>query len=404
MHFDLGFSFVNCFIGWNTKISARETNYGTRIDFILITPGLVPWIEAADIQPHVKGSDHCPLFVHLRDKITNSDGSVTKLRDVLGVTSGDGVNPPELPRLATKYWDEHKQRLLSTFFAKKLDCPSRTSAPPYSSSQQVSEAQTINRNESGQESSRQTSQTVGEEPQATGSTKRKIIVRKSPDPSEKKAKMSSQNQSPLKTKRKTSSTSGQSTIASFFSQSHPPATSTSTSGSRLSNHGSSSSLSPSCERQKSPQLNVKSHSPCTQHIDEDADHKSPFFLSGSEPPFSSPSSFQDTDNAKQAWRSFLAPTQIPKCTSHGEPAKEYTVNKPGPNKGKKFFICSRYPSTLSSLLTFLLICCIRPVGPGYDKGRTDRLREQVNPQFRCNFFKWSSEVRKQMRNESKELK
>src|SRR5258708_31109929 len=98
------FHFVKCLTGWNTKISARETNYGTRIDFILITPGLVPWIKEADIQPHIKGSDHCPIFVHLRDEITNPDGSSTKLRDVLGVWSGGGhANPPEPPRLAAKH-------------------------------------------------------------------------------------------------------------------------------------------------------------------------------------------------------------------------------------------------------------------------------------------------------------
>ena len=47
-------------------------------------------------------------------------------------------------------------------------------------------------------------------------------------------------------------------------------------------------------------------------------------------------------NSKAAWSQLMAPIQPPKCTVHGEPAKEYTVNKPGPNKGKTFFICSRY--------------------------------------------------------------
>ena len=38
----------------------------------------------------------------------------------------------------------------------------------------------------------------------------------------------------------------------------------------------------------------------------------------------------------------MAPVEPPKCNVHGEPAKLYTVNKPGPNKGKTFFLCSRY--------------------------------------------------------------
>ncbi|KAJ8502758.1 hypothetical protein ONZ45_g11466 [Pleurotus djamor] len=83
-------------------------------------------------------------------------------------------------------------------------------------------------------------------------------------------------------------------------------------------------------------------------------------------------------SVKAAWNSIMIPIQPPKCKVHAEPTTEYTVNKLGPNKGKKFFICSR------------------PVGPGYDKGRGERAREDVDPQWRCNYFKWSSEVRKEM--------
>lgn len=36
----------------------------------------------------------------------------------------------------------------------------------------------------------------------------------------------------------------------------------------------------------------------------------------------------------------------------------------------------------------------RPVGPGYDAGRDKRRREEVDSQYRCNFFKWSNEVKK----------
>ena len=37
----------------------------------------------------------------------------------------------------------------------------------------------------------------------------------------------------------------------------------------------------------------------------------------------------------------------------------------------------------------------RPVGPGYDKGKGERLREEVNHEYRCNFFKWASDVKKE---------
>ena len=43
----------------------------------------------------------------------------------------------------------------------------------------------------------------------------------------------------------------------------------------------------------------------------------------------------------------------------------------------------------------------RPVGPGYDAGKSVRPREEVNPEYRCNFFKWSSDVRKEAMREGR---
>jgi AP endonuclease 2 len=86
-------------------------------------------------------------------------------------------------------------------------------------------------------------------------------------------------------------------------------------------------------------------------VDEDADYRLALSLSqaqqGNPIPSSSHGSFGASGpelnrESKQAqWNTLLAPTPAPKCNVHQEPAKEFTVNKPGPNKGKKFFICSR---------------------------------------------------------------
>jgi len=89
-------------------------------------------------------------------------------------------------------------------------------------------------------------------------------------------------------------------------------------------------------------------------------------------------------NGKQTtatWSHLLAPIQPSKCLIHNEPAKELTVTKLGPNEGKNFFICSRL------------------VGPGYDRGKAERLREEVDHQYRRNFFKWSSEVEREAMKE-----
>ncbi len=48
------------------------------------------------------------------------------------------------------------------------------------------------------------------------------------------------------------------------------------------------------------------------------------------------------EKGKAAWSHILAPIEAPLCDVHKEPTREYTVNKPGPNKGKHFFLCSRF--------------------------------------------------------------
>lgn len=101
------------------KIQARETNYGTRVDYILVTKGLLPWITHGDIQPSLKGSDHCPIYIDLRDEVTSELGGTVYLRDVMK-QSADLKEPP---RIAAKFWDEYsgKQTVLSAFFARSVD-------------------------------------------------------------------------------------------------------------------------------------------------------------------------------------------------------------------------------------------------------------------------------------------
>ncbi|KAJ7173277.1 Endonuclease/exonuclease/phosphatase [Mycena filopes] len=323
---------------WNTKISARESNYGTRIDYILTTPGLLPWIKAADIQPEIKGSDHAPVFVDLRDEIVDSDGRIVKLRDVLGPGAAD-VEPP---RIAAKFWDEYKQRRLDTFFGKKADSSLKPTPPPQ-------EASSVPRAAKSEDKAAAVSpeiELIEDPPRASSSSaapaKRK---RNSQEPI-----VASSSKKPKKDDVKPKK-AGQTSLASFFSK--PPATASSS----------------------------KTKQPSEADLLE-ADYKLALSLSQEEPPL--PAS---NDQSKKAWTSLgLGRLQPPKCLVHGEVTKELTVNKPGPNKGKNFFICAR------------------AVGPGYDRGKAERLREEVDPTWRCDFFKWASEVRLEMTRKESESK
>lgn len=54
---------MNMFTVWNTLTNARQSNYGSRIDLILVSSEeMCNNISRANILPHIMGSDHCPVF------------------------------------------------------------------------------------------------------------------------------------------------------------------------------------------------------------------------------------------------------------------------------------------------------------------------------------------------------
>ncbi|KAF8449246.1 Endonuclease/exonuclease/phosphatase [Boletus edulis BED1] len=405
---------------WNTKISARETNYGTRIDYILVTQGMLPWIKHGDIQPFLKGSDHCPIFIDLHDEITTPTGQMLSLRQVM--LSDRGQTEP--PRLAARCWDEFsgKQTLLSSFFAKggkmTTAAPAASDAtddsqPPGSPSPCSSHASAILSTDTAPQLSEAVSPDLahvqdpdfttlseslpfltaatGPTPQSptptplpsesNGDPETKRVAplkRASTDPPAAVASKPSKKQKKDKGKQTGSdvgSGSGQRTLAAFFAP-------------QASQSQSSPQLPPLAKSQRQPSASQTewgtSEHPFQLSSEDDqiaTDHRLALHLTSlreAEPsPLLSSTKSGSCSNSKEAWSLLMAPTQPPKCTIHGEPAKEYTVNKPGPNKGKTFFICSR------------------PVGPGYDKGKGERPREEVVHRYRCNFFIWSANARRE---------
>ncbi|KAG6887042.1 hypothetical protein C0992_001079 [Termitomyces sp. T32_za158] len=311
---------------WNTKISARDSNYGTRIDYVMITPGLLPWVKSADIQPHIKGSDHCPVYVDLHDEIVGSTGETIRLQDVIGAKK---CSPMEPPRIASKFWDEYsgKQRLLQHFFEKSTAIPPLPASSPETPDDldgasivlesRPAESSATPSSSSGAHSSEisQKSPPASHPPQSLPSSttvKRKLTA----------DTLSRTKKKPKQTKSSEKKT-GQATIASFFAKSSTSAT--------------TSSSKQICKSRDAGHVSA----PCAGVI-IDVDNVDVDVSSQTEAETLSLSQrSSDSTDAKQAWSSIMAPVQPPRCTVHGEPAKELTVTKPGPNKGKKFFICSR---------------------------------------------------------------
>ncbi|KAI0255677.1 Endonuclease/exonuclease/phosphatase [Lactifluus subvellereus] len=304
---------------WNTKISARETNYGTRIDYVLVTPGLLPWIKASDIQPSIKGSDHCPVFVDFHDEITTEAGERLVLRDLMHAREDAAKREP--PRLAAKHWPEFqgKQTLMSSFFTKRgadttaasaFDALDLDTQPPPSSSVLellVSEASQT------PSSSQVDTELSSSHPLVSPSSSQASL--KPPQASRDSHKRPRAEPSATGTSKPKKLEAGQSKLSSFFSKPNAAA-----------------------------------------------------------PPKTSQ---QAASSSAPSWFALFTPIPPPLCTVHREPVKEWRVNKPGPNKGKTFYLCAR------------------PVGPGYDKGRSERLREEVDHQYKCDFFKWASDARRE---------
>ena len=50
---------------WSNLPGARQRNIGWRIDYVLASPAAMPYVQRAFIQPHITGSDHCPVGVDI---------------------------------------------------------------------------------------------------------------------------------------------------------------------------------------------------------------------------------------------------------------------------------------------------------------------------------------------------
>jgi exodeoxyribonuclease-3 len=54
---------------WSQRVGVREKNIGWRIDYVMASHGVAPFLQGAFIQHEVKGSDHAPVGVDLDDAI-----------------------------------------------------------------------------------------------------------------------------------------------------------------------------------------------------------------------------------------------------------------------------------------------------------------------------------------------
>jgi len=223
----------------------------------------------------------------------------------------------EPPRLCAKYWEEcaQKQALLSNFFKKKSDC-----APDITPSQPGTQPRSDSMGTPDQQESTETARpksTPALQPQPTADRPGK----------RKNTSMST----PAKKKIKTDAT-GQAKLSSFFTHPKNPAPG----ASRASDH----------RRKSSPNHAAMVIAPDSPREEGDEAFQKDILLAISlsqeecAPSLVGP--LKGKEKGKAVWSLILAPIEAPLCDVHKEPGREYTVNKPGPNKGKRFFLCSRF--------------------------------------------------------------
>ena len=90
---------TEAYTNWSTVTSARETNYGKRLDYIFADTGLQDYLVDCYLMPDVEGSDHCPVVLDLRCR---------------------PIPAKKCPSLCTKLMPEFqgKQQKLLSFFSK----------------------------------------------------------------------------------------------------------------------------------------------------------------------------------------------------------------------------------------------------------------------------------------------
>ena len=54
---------------WSQRFGVRARNIGWRIDYVLASPGAMPFVRGAAIHPDIQGSDHCPISVDVDPEI-----------------------------------------------------------------------------------------------------------------------------------------------------------------------------------------------------------------------------------------------------------------------------------------------------------------------------------------------
>lgn len=302
------------FTCWETKKNARPGNFGSRIDYILCSDNMKDWFIDSNIQEGLHGSDHCPVFGTLSDKV-QMDGQEVHVRDIINPAgmfkNGERVREwttKDLLPLSAKLIPEFDRRrnIKDMFFKKPNTGPKAASA---STSEPASNVQTPLSEEQELPTLSQSSQAKSDSTAPSPSKSAPRSLKRTPS-------ASFSNKPQKKTKatlgKESSVSKGQSSLMGFFK---PKST------------GSPSKKPDEETDQKSSSLDGSSDlSNGTAQVYEDTNGKQKSALEQSESVF-------DPIESKESWSKILGKRVVPKC-EHGEDCISLLTKKPGINCGK----------------------------------------------------------------------
>jgi AP endonuclease-2 len=359
---------------WEQKINARPGNFGSRIDFVLCSIAIKDWFKESNIQEGLMGSDHCPVYAVMKEKVSMRgmlQSVVTQVESQEEVCLLDLMNPPgmfrggvrqrdcnsskDIPPLSGKLLPEFtKRRNIRDMFNKKpvLQTPPSTSTPTQigapMDNDEKSGISPFTANNIPDKFPKPSTETFSAE---HTSAKNGHVVPTS-SPSKPSGKRRASSTSPIKSvKRNKSSLStatnstpslakGQQSLKGFFQKR----------GEVLEPNvgGDAVEMVPSVTTAFSANFSQSSTTPSPS-------------LPGLEQ--SDPLASQEA--SKESWTKLFSKRPSPRCEGHAEPCIILTTKKPGVNCGRQFWMCSR------------------PIGPSGQK--------ESGTQWRCATFIWASD-------------
>ncbi|EMD65469.1 hypothetical protein COCSADRAFT_169947 [Bipolaris sorokiniana ND90Pr] len=359
------------FTHWEQKINARPSNFGSRIDFILCSITIKDWFQDANIQEGLMGSDHCPVYAVLKDKVpvlrTSGPDSVEEEVHILdlmnpagmfkdGVRQRDYDPAKDVPALSGKLLPEFtKRRNIRDMFSKKSTPPKPNPNPTPAVAQLdvTTKADVASTASTAEEQMDRDLALAIEASKADmlADTENKTTFSQSPLKSAEKrrASASASPGKPIKRGKpgalavSTKGNKGQQSLKGFF-QTH------------------SKSTDPITPNDAAPSVSsLKTTDTPSQNATEMPHPPSP--------PSTANESFDSDPRASQeasreGWTKLFSKKAAPRC-EHGEHCITLTTKKPGVNCGRQFWVCPR------------------PIGPSGHK--------EVGTQWRCGTFIWCSD-------------